>query len=50
MCLAIVPMNVVSMNVHRLSLESERERRGERLLERDLLCERLRGERDQTVL
>lgn len=31
---------------YRLSLESDRERLGERLLERDLLCERLRGERD----
>lgn len=33
-------------NAYRLSLESDRERLGERLLERDLLCERLRGERD----
>ena len=31
---------------YRLSLESDRERLGERLLECDLLCERLRGERD----
>jgi len=31
---------------YRLSLESDRERLGERLLERDLLCDRLRGERD----
>ena len=31
---------------YRLSLESDLERLGERLLERDLLCERLRGERD----
>jgi len=36
----------VSNITYRLSLESERERLGERLLERDLLCERLRGERD----
>ena len=33
-------------NAYRLSLESDRERLGERLFESDLLCERLRGERD----
>jgi hypothetical protein len=36
----------ISNATYRLSLESDRERLGERLLERDLLCERLRGERD----